>query len=75
MPTKDDYSSSKYVSKYLPQHHKYEILPPQGSVCLLKTDPLAFQVELPPKTASRVASGIAHEWQDGAWMEARKNWN
>ncbi len=57
------------------QNYKYEILPPQGSVCLLKTDPLAFQVELPPKTASRVASGIAHEWHDGAWMDARKNWN
>lgn len=59
----------------LGQNYKYEILPPMGDVCLLKTDPVAFQVEVPPKTAAQIARLDQYAWQDAGWMEARKSWN
>ncbi len=57
------------------QNYKYELLPPVGDVCLLKTDPVAFQVEVPPKTAAQIARLDQYAWKDAAWMEARKGWN
>jgi 1,4-alpha-glucan branching enzyme len=59
----------------LGQTYKYELLPASGEVYLLKVDPLAFQVELPPKTAGRIAELGGYEWKDQAWLEQRKDWN
>lgn len=36
-----------------------------------KADPVAFQSEVRPQTASVVADVDTHAWQDGAWMAAR----
>ncbi len=55
------------------QNYKYELLPNQGDIYLLKVDPVAFQVELPPKTAARVYDLEGYEWADQEWMEKRKN--
>ncbi|HEY3355461.1 MAG TPA: 1,4-alpha-glucan branching protein GlgB [Polyangia bacterium] len=57
------------------QNYKYEILPSQGGPVLLKADPYAFQVELPPKTASRVYELAGYEWQDQAWLDRRRAGN
>lgn len=57
------------------QNYKYELLPPVGDVCLLKTDPVAFQVEVPPKTAAQIARLDQYAWGDAAWLDARKAWN
>ena len=57
------------------QNYKYELLPPVGDVCLLKTDPVAFQVEVSPKTAAQIARLDQYAWKDADWMEARKGWN
>jgi 1,4-alpha-glucan branching enzyme len=51
--------------------YKYEIKTPGGDV-FLKADPVAFQAELRPNTASVVADIGAYEWQDGEWMRARE---
>src|ERR687886_828747 len=47
--------------------YKYEILAPDGEI-RLKADPLAFETEVPPKTAS-VVSVSEHEWTDAEWLE------
>ncbi|MDB4951797.1 MAG: 1,4-alpha-glucan branching enzyme [Gemmatimonadetes bacterium] len=47
--------------------YKYEIKAGDGSV-FLKADPLAFQAELRPATASVVADLSTYEWQDADWM-------
>ncbi|MCC6213971.1 MAG: 1,4-alpha-glucan branching protein GlgB [Polyangiaceae bacterium] len=49
--------------------YKYEIRTASGGL-LLKTDPLARAVELPPATASCVTAAH-HEWRDAEWMQAR----
>jgi 1,4-alpha-glucan branching enzyme len=49
--------------------YKYEILTPSGEI-RLKADPLAFQAEVPPGTASIVASSH-HRWGDQDWLDAR----
>jgi len=36
-----------------------------------KADPMAFQAEVPPKTASVVARS-EHEWSDDAWVQSRR---
>jgi 1,4-alpha-glucan branching enzyme len=38
----------------------------------LKSDPFAFYCEVPPKSASLVWDINKYQWNDGAWMEARK---
>jgi len=48
--------------------YKYEILGAYGEVLPLKADPVAFQMEPAPGTASIVASAATHSWTDGAWM-------
>jgi 1,4-alpha-glucan branching enzyme len=50
-------------------HYKYEILTPSGEV-RVKADPLAFETEVPPKTAS-VVHVPRHEWGDAEWLRRR----
>jgi 1,4-alpha-glucan branching enzyme len=49
--------------------YKYEILAPDGEI-RLKADPVAFETEVPPKTAS-VVSDSQHEWTDAEWLSKR----
>jgi 1,4-alpha-glucan branching enzyme len=51
-------------------HYKYEILAPDGEI-RLKADPVAFETEVPPKTAS-VVHDPQHEWTDAEWLEQRR---
>ena len=48
--------------------YKYEILAPDGEL-RLKADPVAFETEVPPKTAS-VVHDPKHEWMDEAWLRS-----
>jgi 1,4-alpha-glucan branching enzyme len=50
--------------------YKYEILGADG-VWRAKADPMAQATECPPATASRVFTS-SYEWEDGAWMDSRK---
>ena len=50
--------------------YRYEIAARDGSL-RLKTDPLAFALELRPKTAGLVFDHERYAWSDGDWMEAR----
>jgi 1,4-alpha-glucan branching enzyme len=49
--------------------YKFEIHGADGS-WTLRADPLAFQAEMPPATASVVFTS-RHEWDDAEWMAAR----
>jgi 1,4-alpha-glucan branching enzyme len=40
-----------------------------------KADPVAFQAEMPPRTASVVADLDAHGWGDADWMRERRRHN
>ena len=53
--------------------YKYEIIGAQGTLLPLKADPVGFQAELRPSTASVVANPAPFPWTDGAWMKARKH--
>lgn len=53
--------------------YKFEIRNRQQGTVLLKTDPYGRKFELRPDTASLVVSDRAYDWNDGDWMEARKN--
>ena len=50
--------------------YKFEILGP-AALLPLKADPLAWQIEPPPRTASVVADPAAPRWSDAAWLAAR----
>ncbi len=50
--------------------YKFEVLPRTGGPVALKADPYAFEFELPPRTASRVAD-LAYVWSDQDWMAER----
>ena len=50
--------------------YKYEILAPDGEI-RLKADPVAFETEVPPKTAS-VVHDPQHEWADEEWLAERR---
>jgi 1,4-alpha-glucan branching enzyme len=50
--------------------YKYEILGPHG-LLPLKADPVALQVEPPPRTASVVPDTTPFRWSDAAWLAAR----
>ncbi|HEX6119060.1 MAG TPA: 1,4-alpha-glucan branching protein GlgB [Dongiaceae bacterium] len=52
--------------------YKYEIKGPDGRLLPLKADPLSFQSERPPHTASIVHGARKHEWSDTAWMGSRE---
>jgi 1,4-alpha-glucan branching enzyme len=51
--------------------YKYEIVGRQGNLLPLKADPLGFEAELRPSTASVVASSEPYEWGDESQMRAR----
>jgi 1,4-alpha-glucan branching enzyme len=51
--------------------YKFDILGPGGARLPDKADPLAKQTELPPATASVVASPEPFSWSDEAWMGER----
>ncbi|PIE18518.1 MAG: 1,4-alpha-glucan branching enzyme [Proteobacteria bacterium] len=50
--------------------YKYELKLRDGNL-RVKTDPLAFQMELRPKSASIVHGLADYEWNDAAWMAER----
>jgi 1,4-alpha-glucan branching enzyme len=52
-------------------HYKYEIRTQAGEV-RLKTDPLAFATEVPPKNAS-IVYRPTYEWGDDRWLEKRRD--
>jgi 1,4-alpha-glucan branching enzyme len=54
--------------------YKYEIKTKSHDL-RVKTDPLAFSMELRPETASRVWDLGVYQWTDDAWMAERKNKN
>jgi len=51
--------------------YKYEIKTADGNI-RVKTDPFAFEMEVPPGTASRVVAS-SYRWNDHAWMEERRD--
>ena len=50
--------------------YKFEIVAPDGEI-RLKADPMAFEAEVPPKTAS-VVHEPKHAWADEEWLAARR---
>jgi 1,4-alpha-glucan branching enzyme len=52
--------------------YKYEIKSADGKLLPLKADPLSFQSERPPRTASVVHGARKHEWDDASWMSGRE---
>jgi 1,4-alpha-glucan branching enzyme len=54
------------------ERYKFELLPMRGEPPLLKADPVGFQHEVPPATASIVAGLPKHDWADDEWMEWRR---
>jgi 1,4-alpha-glucan branching enzyme len=52
--------------------YKFELLPRHGGPPLLKADPVGFEHEVPPATASIVCGLPRHDWGDAAWMSARR---
>ncbi len=55
--------------------YKYEIHDCNGAL-RLKTDPMGFEFEIAPRTASIVCDIEGYEWADRDWMESRvgRNW-
>src|SRR5580704_12961694 len=51
--------------------YKYELLGPDGTALPLKADPVAWQVEPPPATASVVTDPAPFRWSDSAWCVER----
>ncbi|PTY02723.1 1,4-alpha-glucan branching enzyme [Opitutaceae bacterium EW11] len=51
--------------------YKFEIYDKQGHL-RLKTDPYATYFEAPPNNASIVYDVSKHKWNDGAWLDARR---
>ena len=51
--------------------YKFDIVGPDGTHLPLKADPLAKQSEIPPATASVVASPAPFRWRDEKWMANR----
>jgi 1,4-alpha-glucan branching enzyme len=51
--------------------YKYELLGPDGGMLPLKADPVAWQAEPPPATASIVADPAPFRWSDQAWCAER----
>ncbi|HEU4541243.1 MAG TPA: 1,4-alpha-glucan branching protein GlgB [Jiangellaceae bacterium] len=62
------------IATAAPGHrYKFEIRGPDD-VWHLKADPMAFQTESPPATASVVYSS-SYEWGDDAWLADRLTWH
>lgn len=56
------------------EYYKFEIKT-QNDYILSKSDPMATYAEVRPKNASIVFDINNYRWDDGEWMEARKNTN
>ncbi len=56
--------------------YKYYVRSKVGGYRQLKSDPYGFASEVPPKSASVVASLDRYEWQDAEWLKqrAQRNW-
>jgi 1,4-alpha-glucan branching enzyme len=54
------------------QGYKFEIINRDGVRLPLKADPYAFQSELRPNTASKVANPAALKWSDSEYLQARR---
>ncbi len=52
-------------------HYKFQIKGPNGETVPEKADPIAFQAEHPPQTASITHGLPRYDWQDGDWMTRR----
>ena len=52
-------------------HYKFEIKGRAGEAMPQKADPVAFQAEHPPQTASVVHGLPRWDWKDGDWMSRR----
>ena len=50
--------------------YKFELVAPDGEI-RLKADPVAFEAEVPPKTAS-VVHEPSHVWADAEWLKSRR---
>ena len=50
--------------------YKYRVR--RGDEVFEKCDPYGFAAEVPPRTASKVASLEGYRWNDGAWMNSRE---
>ncbi|WP_442755538.1 1,4-alpha-glucan branching protein GlgB [Methylocystis sp. JAN1] len=55
--------------------YKYEIVGRNGDLLPLKADPLGFEAELRPSTASVVASPAPYEWADAIHMRERMKYD
>jgi 1,4-alpha-glucan branching enzyme len=55
--------------------YKYFVRSRRRGYRQLKADPYAFRSEVPPRSASVVASLNKHQWGDAAWMESRAKKN
>ncbi len=55
--------------------YKYEIRAQSGELMALKSDPCAFYAEVPPSTASVVATLKGYKWGDRKWMASRARRN
>ncbi|WP_119300612.1 1,4-alpha-glucan branching protein GlgB [Dongia deserti] len=53
--------------------YKYEVKSADGRLLPLKADPVSFQSERPPRTASVVHGAKKHEWNDASWMSGRES--
>lgn len=52
--------------------YKFEIKTQEGHL-RIKTDPLAFSMELPPAMCARIWNLSEYHWNDEAWMEKRRH--
>ena len=55
--------------------YKFHIESRAGGYAVDKADPVAFQAEMPPRTASVVAELDGYAWGDGDWMRDRHTSN
>ncbi len=53
--------------------YKFEIVGPGGALLPLKADPVGFESELRPSTASVVTKPESFSWTDDPYLEARRN--
>ncbi len=51
--------------------YKYELVGPDGNVLPWRADPVAWQAEVPPATASVVPDPTPYTWTDADWMARR----
>ncbi|MDQ3561123.1 MAG: 1,4-alpha-glucan branching enzyme, partial [Pseudomonadota bacterium] len=54
------------------QLYKFEIIGADGQLLPLKSDPVGFEQEAPPSTASRIVGPPGHRWSDAEWMAQRQ---